>query len=236
MTTSRPPNPQSVDLELTRPAVSLTDFALAIECAVFTVLLSRRSAADQVLQKWFVVFFASIAVASLLGGVTHGFFEYSTSPVRGILWTSTLLSILVTSFSTWSIAAILQLEPAASRWVQRFALAQILVLTVVVLFVSRTFLVAIVAYLPATVFFFIALFLAYRQRRDRALAWGIAGLALTFLGAAVQQLKVAVHPVYLDHNTLYHVIQFAALWMIYHCARWIITAQPIVRRTNGLET
>ena len=224
-----------MDFELTRPGVSLTDFALAIECAAFTVLLARRPATDPLLRKWFVVFFASIAVASLLGGITHGFFEYSTSPIRGFLWTGTLLSILVTSLATWSIAAILHLDSRYSRLVQGFALAQILGLTVVVLFISRTFLIAIVAYLPATVFFFVALYLAYRRRRDPALAWGVAGLALTFLGAAVQQLKIAVHPVYLDHNTFYHVIQFAAFWMIYHCARWIIGAQPIVRRTNGLE-
>lgn len=224
-----------MDLELTRPGVSLTDFALAIECAAFTVLLGTRPATDPLLRKWFMVFFASIAAASLLGGITHGFFEYSTSPIRGVLWTGTLLSILLTSFATWSIAAILHLDPRSSRWVQGFALAQILGLTVVVLFIARTFLIAIVAYLPATLFFFVALFLAFRQRRDSALAWGVTGLALTFVGAAVQQLKIAVHPVYLDHNTFYHVIQFVAFWMIYHCARWIIAVQPIVRRTNGLE-
>ena len=225
-----------MDLELTRPAVSLTDFALALECSVFAVLLARRTATDQLLRKWFAVFFTSIAAASLLGGITHGFFEYSTSPVRGVLWTATLLSILVTSFATWSIAAILQLEPPASRLVRGFALAQILVLSIVVLFISREFVIAIVAYLPATVFLLIAFVLAYRRGREPALAWGVAGLALTFVGAAVQQLKVAVHPVYLDHNTLYHVIQFVALWMIYRSARWIVSAQPIVRRTSGLET
>ena len=225
-----------MDLELTRPAVSLTDFALAIECAVFTLLLARCPATDQLLRKWFVVFFASIAAASLLGGTMHGFFEYSTSPVRTVLWVATLLSILVTSFATWSIAAILQLDPPSARWVRAFALAQILALSVVVLFISREFVVAIVAYLPATVFFLIALVLAYLRRRDSALAWGVVGLALTFLGAAVQQLKVVVHPVYFDHNTFYHVIQFVALWMIYRSARWVITAQPIVRRTHGLET
>jgi hypothetical protein len=224
-----------VDLELTRPAVSLTDFALALECSVFAVLLARRPATDQLLRKWFVVFFASIAAASMLGGITHGFFEYSTSPIRGVLWTATLLSILVTSFATWSIAAVLQLEAPAARWVRGFALAQILVLAIVVLFISREFVIAIVAYLPATVFLLIAFILAYRRGHDPALAWGVAGLALTFAGAAVQQLKVALHPVYLDHNTLYHIIQFVALWMIYLSARWIIAAQPIVRRTSGLE-
>ncbi|MEO7822436.1 MAG: hypothetical protein ABIS15_02430 [Gemmatimonadaceae bacterium] len=221
-----------MDFELTRPAVSLTDFALAIECAAFALLLARLAASDGLLRKWFVVFFASIAAASVLGGTMHGFFEYSTSSVRTVLWTATLLSILVTSFATWTIAAILQLRPPASQWVQRFALAQVLVLTLVILFVSNAFLVAIVAYLPATVFLLVSFRMTYRRRQSAALGWGIVGLALTFLGAAVQQLKLAVHPVYFDHNALYHLIQFVALWMIYRAATWISIAQPIVRRTS----
>lgn len=225
-----------MDIELTRPAVSLTDYAIALECAVFGVLLARRQATDAVLRKWFVVFFASIASASLLGGTMHGFFEYSTSPIRTVLWTATLLSILVTSFATWSIAAFIQLDARMSRWVQAFALAQLLVLAAVVFFISRQFVIAIVAYLPATLFFLMSLSVAYRRRRASALAWGIAGLVLTLVGAAVQQLRIAPHPVYLDHNALYHVIQFAALWMIYTSARWIVAAQPLVRRENDLAT
>lgn len=221
-----------MDFELTRPAVSLTDYALAIECAVFALLLARLPASDGLLRKWFVVFFASIAAASVLGGTMHGFFEYSTSPARTVLWTATLLSILVTSFAMWTIAAILQLQPRASQWVQRFALAQVLVLSLVILFVSKEFLIAIVAYLPATVFLLVSFWTTYRRHRSSALGWGIVGLVLTFLGAAVQQLKLAVHPVYFDHNALYHLIQFVALWMIYRAARWISTTQPIVRRTS----
>jgi hypothetical protein len=222
-------------IELTNPAVSLTDFALAIECAVFTLLLVRRQASDPLLRGWFVTFFASIAAASLLGGTMHGFFEYSTSPVRTILWTATLLSILLTSFAAWSAAAILQLDARASLWARRFAVAQLVVLSLVVLFVTREFLVAIVAYLPATIFLLVSLSLAYRRRRSPALAWGVAGLVLVFVGAAVQQLGVTVHPVYLDHNTLYHVIQGIALWMIYRAAKWVVAAQPIVRITHDIQ-
>lgn len=221
-------------IELTRPAVSLTDFALAIECAAFTVLLARLPATDTVLRRWFLVFFASVAAASLLGGTMHGFFEYSTSPFRTVLWTATLLSILVTSYAVWSIAAVMQLDARASQLVRWFAVAQMIVLTVVVLFVTREFVIAIVAYLPATLFLFLAFVLAYRRRRNPALASGVAGLALVFVGAAVQQLGVTIHPVYLDHNTLYHVIQGVALWLIYRAARWIASAQPIVRSIHDI--
>lgn len=224
-----------MDIELTRPAVSLTDFALAIECALFTALLIRRRVPDPVVRKRFVVFFASVAAASLLGGIMHGFFEYSTSPVRDFLWTGTLLSILVTSYAAWSIAAVLELDPRMSVWVRRFAMAQMVALSLVVLFVTQNFLIAIAAYLPAALFLFVALLLAYRRRRHWALALGVAGLALVFVGAAVQQLGIAPHPVYLDHNTFYHVLQGIALLMIYRAAKWISFAHPIVRRTYDIE-
>ena len=221
-----------MSIELTRPAVSLTDFALAIECAAFTALLLRRTASDATLRNWFAAFFASVAVASLLGGVLHGFFEYSTSPVREVLWTGTLLSILVTSFTVWSLGALLQLGPAATRWVQGFALVQMLVFSFLILFVTRAFTIAIVAYLPATVFLLGTMWLAWRRRRHAALAAGVAGLLLVFIGAAVQQLGVVVHPVYLDHNTLYHVIQGIALWMLYRAGSWSSVAIPPVRKVS----
>jgi len=61
-------------MHLTQPAVALTDYGLAIECAVFVLLLIRRDASDRTLRFWFVVFFAPIGGASLLGGTVHGFF------------------------------------------------------------------------------------------------------------------------------------------------------------------
>lgn len=223
-------------LALTEPAVTLTDYAIAIECTVFTLLLVRRQSSDPVLRFWFVVFFASIGAASLLGGTVHGFFEDAASSGRAILWPATLLSILVTSLAVWSIGAILQLGERAAGWVRRLAIAQLVILSLVVLFVTQQFFIAIIAYLPGTLFFLIALSLAYRRRSHAALGWGIVGLALTFVAAAVQQLRIAIHPVYFDHNALYHVIQGVALWMIFLAARWISTAQPPIRRTNDLTT
>jgi hypothetical protein len=54
-----------MSFELTGPGVSLTDFALAIECTVFTVLLIRRPANDPVLRGWFVAFYHVIQGVAL---------------------------------------------------------------------------------------------------------------------------------------------------------------------------
>jgi hypothetical protein len=37
--------------------------------------------------------------------------------------------------------------------------------------------------------------------------------------AAAQQAKIGIHPVYFDHNSLYHVLQAIALFMVFLVAR-----------------
>ena len=38
---------------------------------------------------------------------------------------------------------------------------------------------------------------------------------LSVLAALLQQARIAIHPVYFDHNALYHVVQAAALVLLY---------------------
>jgi hypothetical protein len=223
-------------MRLTEPAVALTDFALAIECAVFVALLTRGDASDRTLRFWFVVFFASASGASLLGGAVHGFFPDAASNGRRILWQATLLAVLVTSFAAWNIGAVLLFGTPKATIVRRLAILQLVIFSFVVMFVMDKFFIAIIAYLPATLFLLIGLAAAYRSRRLRALRWGIAGLGLTFLAAAVQRLNIGIHPHYFDHNALYHVIQGAGLWMIFLGARCISSARPTIRRTHALST
>ena len=223
-------------MTLTEPAVALTDFALAIECVVFVLLLARGDASDRTLRLWFVVFFASAGLASVLGGSVHGFFPDKNSDGRQILWQATLLAILVTALAAWNIGAGLLLTERKATVVRRLAILQLVIFSFVVMFVKPEFYIAIIAYLPATLFLLIGLISGYRSRRLPALRWGIAGLGLTFLAAAVQRLNIGIHPHYFDHNALYHVIQGAGLWMIFLGARCISFARPPIRRMHALPT
>ena len=221
---------------MTEPAVTLTDYGLAIECAVFVFALVRLDARDRTLRFWFVVFFASIGAASVFGGTVHGFFLAASSPGRRILWPATLLSILVTSLAAWTIGAILQLDEHRAALVRRLAIAQLVLFSLVVLFVTSRFYVGIIAYLPSTLFLLFALLTTYSRRPDTAVSWGVTGLALTLAAAAVQQLHIGLHPVYFNHNALYHVIQGAALWMIFLAARSISRSWPPIRRSHDITT
>ena len=72
----------------------------------------------------------------------------------------------------------------------------------------------------------VALVDGYRRSPTRAEAFGIAGLVLTLIAAAIQQLRIGVHPQYLDHNALYHVVQAIALFLIFVAAR-VLKPAPI---------
>ncbi len=220
---------------MTEPAVTLTDYALAVESAVFVIALSRLDARDKELCFWFVVFFASIGAASILGGTVHGFFLPASSQGRRILWPATLLAILMTSLAAWNIGAVLQLPERTAVLVRRLAIAQLVIFSLVVLFVTSKFYVGIIAYLPSTLFLLFTFITAYRRRADAGVRWGVVGLALTLVAAAVQQLHVGIHPIYFDHNALYHVIQGAALGMIFVAARSISRAWPSFRRSHDIK-
>jgi hypothetical protein len=221
---------------ITEPAVTLTDYAIAIECAVFVFALARLDAREMELRFWFIVFFASIGIASALGGTVHGFFLPAGSRGRALLWPATLLSILVASAAAWAIGAILQLPKRRAILVRRLALAQLAIFSLVVLFVTNKFYIAILAYLPSTLFLLYALIAAFRRRPNRPIQWGVLGLTLTLAGAAVQHLRIGFHPVYFNHNAVYHVIQIVAFWMIFVAAKSISIDQPTIRRIHDLET
>jgi hypothetical protein len=209
---------------MTEPDVTLTDYAIALLCAVLCTLARRWQPDAKGVRQWWMVLFGSIGVGALLGGTVHGFFNDPASTGQRILWPATLLALGVTSVAMWIIGARVQLREPVSTWVRRAAVAQFVVYAVIVLFVDSRFLVAIATYLPATVFL-LAIMIAVRLRTRAAhVAYGIVGLLLTFVAAAVQQLRVAIHPVYFNHNALYHVIQGAALILIFIGARWLTTA------------
>jgi hypothetical protein len=212
---------------MTEPDVTLTDYAIALECAILCVLAARWHPANHALRRWWIVLFASIGAGAFFGGTVHGFFLDERTLGHRVLWPATLLALGVTSMAMWFVGATAALQEPRATWLRRAAIAALVAYASVVIFVDSRFLVAIAMYLPATVFLLVTLCVLYARQRTRALAIGIAGLLLTFAAAAVQQLRIAVHPIYFNHNALYHVIQGVALAMIYVGARWLTSPPPV---------
>lgn len=198
------------------PDVALTDYALTLESGAFAWLLARRGAARR---GWSVLFFASVAAAALLGGTVHGFFP-GDGGLGALLWRATLLATGLTTLAAWALGARLALSPSAARVVTGAAVLQLVAYAVVVLAVTDEFRVAVVNYVPAAVALGVALAVARRRTRARPALVGALGVGVLLGGSWVLVKQVALHPVYLTHNAVYHVIEAVALAMLYHAAAW----------------
>src|SRR5688572_2663904 len=210
---------------MTEPDVTLTDYALALECGVFCALALRWPGGAQELRRWWLLFFGAIGIASIVGGTVHGFF-LAPGTINAVLWRATLLALGVASLAMWLIGSAMQLSEPVATWVRRAAIAQLITYVLVVLFVNSRFTVAIATYVPATLFLLVVMLLVYRRTGQASLLYGVAGLALTFVAAAVQQLRFAIHPLYFNHNALYHTIQAIALLAIFVGAKWTAAIPP----------
>ncbi len=195
---------------MTELVVAATDLALALQCGAFAWLL-RGSSGPQ--RGPAVAFFAALAVSSAAGAAVHGGLD--GSPLGAGLWQLTLLALGAAALASWRLGAVLALPPAARGPVSALAGLAFAVQAAVVLFANQDFRVAVVHYVPAALFLFGCLAWAARRRRSRPLALAAAGMGLTLAAAPLQQLKVGFPSLYFDHNALYHVIEMAALSLVF---------------------
>jgi hypothetical protein len=65
-----------------------------------------------------------------------------------------------------------------------------------------------------------------REKR-RGLFLAAGGLALSLAAALLQQLRVGIHPVYFNHNVLYHVLQALVLYLLFLGSRSLREPQSV---------
>ena len=206
-------------MTLIEPDVALTDFGLAVECALFAGWLYWRGAAGSPLGRWFVVLFVALGIGALLGGVTHGFLPETGSDAARIVWNATLIAIGVAALASWAVGAHVLFANSTARWVLAAAALLLMLNVAVVLYVSQSFLVAIVFYAPAMIFALVAFVLAYRASGNAVLLFAIAGIVLSLIAAVIQQTQTGIVALGLTHNALYHLVQAAGLLLIFLTAR-----------------
>lgn len=200
--------------------ISLTDYGLALETAIFAVLVARQSTRWQRLRRWSVALFGSAAIASIAGGTDHGFFRRDGRELgHDVLWVTSLLAIGASALALVAIAAEIGFTRTTAGRVTAVATLLAASYAVVVLVAWREFLVAILAYAPAAFFLLGILVRRYVEFRDRASLLGIAAVTLAFAAAAVQQLELGVDDRYLGHNALYHLIQGVSFALLFAAVR-----------------
>jgi hypothetical protein len=201
-------------VSMTEPDVTLTDFFLALESACFGFIVWRNIKSPDPLKSWLLVYFASICLASLCGGLVHGFY---LSPGLGhsFFWPMTLLAVGVSALATAAMGAVLLFSPPAAR---HMIVVFSLVLggyCLAILLGIHKFVVAVAITLPAALFLLTALAIVYFRGRRPGAILAMAGIVMTLVAALAQQLGLGIHPLNFNHNATAHVVQALALGLIF---------------------
>jgi hypothetical protein len=186
-----------------QPDVTLTDYALGLECAALVYLLRRRDMAGR---GWLGVFLIAVGVAAVAAGTVHGFYPDPASRAHAVLWRATMLAIGAGALAAWALGARLLLSPRGARGVSTVAAIASFAYAVVVVGVSQAFWIAVAFYLPAAAFLLAAFVV-------RGIVAGAAGVLLTFVAAGVQVGRVRM--LGLDPDALYHVVQAVGVWLVF---------------------
>jgi hypothetical protein len=211
-------------IHITEPDVALTDYLLTVECIALPVWLYLKTSAKRIsLIKWYLLFYVSVAIASLAGGTFHGFFTGPRSAAGSIIWCFTLIAIGANALSSWNLSAELLELPERKRFLILVLSAIYFILySIYVAVTVPKFLVAVIGYVPATLFLLYAAWRTWQSSHNKAAACGVIGMVLTIVAAIVQQTRISIHPQYFNYNALYHVIQGIALLIFARFALWTL--------------
>lgn len=208
------------------PAVTLTDYALALECGVLAVLLMLTPTSRRRERIAGIGLFLFFAISAAIGGSIHGFCADKQSPGCSFFWKLTLASVGWASFSTWTLGASLVAADHKARWLGPAGVPQILVYLACVFFVTREFWLAFTIYLPATLLLLAGFLRSFGRGGGRWLLVGALGPVTSLVSCFLQFMKIGIDPVLFDHNALAHVVQAVAMGLTYRGIRAVLAAAP----------
>ena len=186
---------------MNEPMTVVTDYVLGSVAAWLALLLFRNA---QTSRRLWAVAFAALAAAAFLGGTWHGFLQ------SNLLWKATTLSAGVASFgmvagSSWAVF---------SGPIRAFALTAALAKLVV----YSAWMLSHDAFLYVVIDTGIAFIVVAALHLWKWNGPILAGVAVSIAGALVQASGFRLHE-HFNHNDLYHVIQIAAVVLLYRGAK-----------------
>jgi hypothetical protein len=209
------------------PDVVFTDLALAMLGAYLAGRLWSQEGESR-LRKAGALLMGALASAALWGAIFHAFFPEGTATLSGSLaWSPVVLSIVGAAAVMLDLSLRILLPRMAVGVHRVIVTVYAAGFAVVALLLDHSFTSIVYFYLPALLLLLLAA--GERAIRSRSAGWSlIATGLLTSAGAAIlQQMKLAVHPVYFDHNAVYHVVQSIAVLFLYFGWRRAAGAVPV---------
>jgi hypothetical protein len=202
--------------------VSISDFVLAGFSGLLAMKLQARPTEMRRTRRWFAIVLGAIAFSALLGGIAHGFVPDERSRLGGLIWRATLMSIGPAAIGLWMLASLLLFRPATVERARSIALIALAIYVGVVLFEYQKFMIALALYLPAALLLLVGFAVDFRRRGEPFAADGVIAMVITLVAGLLQYLRVGFHPVFFNHNAVYHLFQGVAVYFLYRAgSKWL---------------
>ena len=189
---------------------SITDFLLAAEVFFLAGRMSGRPKARFSAAWYFSGVLLLLAVAALLGGIDHGFFEPANLP-RYLIQRSDWIALGGVTLCLLMTTAKQFFPPALQRAALFLAVVQFAVNTAAVLAID-SFLDVIVNYVP--VMLLLLAMSARGLRSGKGSPQMVAGILILFAASGIQAAGVDVFSP-LDRNGLYHLMSMLGVGFLY---------------------
>jgi hypothetical protein len=202
-------------ISIHEPDVAFTDLGLAILGGYFGWRLATAPEGGA-LRRGGAVIMGGLASAAFWGAIFHAFFPAKTTTPPGFLaWVPVVLSIVIVAATLLGLALSLLAPRLAFPLSRTIVLVYAFSFAAVVLLVDDSFGSIVRFYGPTLVLMLVAAVL--QAVRTRSAGWMLiaGGFAISILAALLQQAEVSIHPVYFNHNAVYHVVQGIALVLLY---------------------
>jgi len=193
------------------PSTTLTDLLLGVFALILAFRLLRQNE-QRSRRDWYLAFVAS-GVAALLGAASHGSGPQVSLLAQQVIWKCTTITVGLASCFLLAGALRAMVANSRVRFLSLTATYLKLAAYATWMLFHDEFIFVIVDY--AVAMLIIALIASFDWKREpRRARFILAGIAVAFVGAAVQASGLGLHE-HLNHNDIYHLIQMVAFYSLY---------------------
>ena len=205
-------------MQITEPMTMVSDYLLAGVAVLLALPLLRlgRLVSHASIRLWGFALLATAAGAAA-GGSSHGFSLYLGTAGQAVAWKLTVYSIGLASLLMVAGSTIATVPRWLRQWLITIAVIQFAVYAVWML-THDEFIYVIYDYVPSMIGLVALHTYSWYSHRDTAAPWIIAGVAVSFAAAGIQQSGWSLHE-HFNYNDIYHLVQIVALFLFYTGAR-----------------
>lgn len=221
-------------MTILEPTTTMTDFILAAMAFYFGHMCYRvhaksndLSGLDKRYQQFWGVTFLFLGIASLLGGIAHGFIHLKGSyPMLIKAWPFTVMNMGMASFYLLLTVA-MEYFPRRRNGLFFFAYIKMLAFLLLMFgypkayfgpFLNVSFKLVLFDYGPILLLLLIMNAREYLQTKNLASKTMAISVVISILGSVVQMSGFTIHK-HFNHNDLYHVINMVAMVLMYKAVK-----------------